>query len=125
MHSDHGANFTSWGFSENLRTWDITPSLGSVGDCFDNAAMESFWGRMQTELMDPRKTWRTVVELITAMDARGGYSQWQTPAQLRRLYEPRPIRSTLERPQQPALIHIRTEENAGTLSPSATAILEQ
>lgn len=31
--------------------------------------MESFWGRMQTELLDTRKTWRTVIELITAMDA--------------------------------------------------------
>ncbi|MGP5073493.1 DDE-type integrase/transposase/recombinase [Arthrobacter rhombi] len=25
MHSDHGSNFTSWGFTENLRTWDLTP----------------------------------------------------------------------------------------------------
>lgn len=31
--------------------------------------MESFWGRVQTELLDTRKAWRTVVELITAMDA--------------------------------------------------------
>ncbi|MBG6185512.1 transposase InsO family protein [Arthrobacter sp. CAN_A214] len=68
MHSDHGANFTSWGFSENLRTWDLTASLGSAGDCYDNAAMESFWSSMQTELLNTRKTWRTVVELVTAMD---------------------------------------------------------
>lgn len=68
MHSDHGSNFTSWGFSENLRSWDLTPSLGSVGDCYDNAAMESFWGRMQTELLNTRRTWATVIELVTAMD---------------------------------------------------------
>jgi putative transposase len=90
MHSDHGANFTSWGFSENLRTWDLTPSLGSVGDCYDNAAMESFWGRMQTELLNTRKTWKTVVELITAMDAwldfyngkrRHSYTGYMSPDQ--------------------------------------------
>ncbi|RNL49460.1 IS3 family transposase [Arthrobacter oryzae] len=68
MHSDHGANFTSWGFSENLRQWELTASLGSVGDCFDNAAMETFWGRMQTELLDRKRTWQTVIELVTAMN---------------------------------------------------------
>ena len=69
MHSDHGANFTSWGFSENLRTWDVTPSLGTVRDSFNDAAMESLLGRVQTELLDTRKTWKTVVELITIMEA--------------------------------------------------------
>ncbi|GAA1346771.1 integrase core domain-containing protein [Arthrobacter roseus] len=31
--------------------------------------MESFWGRMQTEPLNSRKTWQTVIELITAMNA--------------------------------------------------------
>jgi transposase InsO family protein len=39
--------------------------MGSVGDCFDNAMMESFWSRMQVELLD-RKRWNTRVELATA-----------------------------------------------------------
>jgi putative transposase len=26
--------------------------MGSIGDCFDNAVIESFWGRMQTELLN-------------------------------------------------------------------------
>lgn len=40
--------------------------MGSVGDCFDNAVIESFWGRMQTELLN-RRRWRTRVELANAM----------------------------------------------------------
>jgi len=40
--------------------------MGSVGDCFDNAVIESFWGRMQTELLN-RRRWRTRVELPNAM----------------------------------------------------------
>ena len=40
--------------------------MGTVGDCFDNAPMESFWGSMQIELLN-RKRWTTYVELATAM----------------------------------------------------------
>jgi putative transposase len=41
-------------------------SMGTVGDCYDNAPMESFWGSMQIELLN-RKSWKTVVELSAAM----------------------------------------------------------
>ena len=44
----------------------LVPSMGSVGDCFDNAVIESFWSRMQVELLD-RKRWRTRVELANAI----------------------------------------------------------
>ena len=40
--------------------------MGTVGDCYDNAPMESFWGSMQIELLN-RKKWMTYVELATAM----------------------------------------------------------
>ncbi|MGY1901282.1 MULTISPECIES: IS3 family transposase [Nocardia] len=66
VHADHGTQFTSWSFGENLRRHRILPSFGTVGDCFDNAAMESFWGRMQTELLNTRK-WSTTLELTIAM----------------------------------------------------------
>ena len=36
--------------------------MGSVGDCYDNAMIESFWRRMQVEVLD-RKRWKTRVEL--------------------------------------------------------------
>jgi transposase InsO family protein len=66
LHADHGSQFTSWAFGENLRRWDLRASFGTVGDCFDNAVMESFWGRLQTELLDTRK-WATTLELTIAM----------------------------------------------------------
>ena len=40
--------------------------MGTVGDCFDNATMESFWARMQVELLD-RRRWRTRIELANAI----------------------------------------------------------
>ena len=40
--------------------------MGSVGDCYDNAPMESFWSRVQVELLD-RKRWNTRIELATAL----------------------------------------------------------
>ncbi|MGH3645474.1 MAG: IS3 family transposase [Mycobacterium sp.] len=66
MHSDRGVQFSSWAFSHNLSQAGISPSMGAVGSAFDNALMESFWGRMQVELLDRRK-WKTRIELATAI----------------------------------------------------------
>jgi transposase InsO family protein len=66
IHSDHGAQFTSWGFTENVRRYGLMGSMGTVGDCYDNAPMESFWGSMQIELLN-RQKWRTKIELAIAM----------------------------------------------------------
>ena len=40
--------------------------MGAVGSAYDNALMESFWGRMQVELLD-RRRWKTRIELATAI----------------------------------------------------------
>ena len=40
--------------------------MGSIGDCYDNAMIELFWGRMQTELLN-RQRWRTRLELANAI----------------------------------------------------------
>jgi putative transposase len=66
IHSDHGVQFTSWTFTERARASGLLPSMGSIGDCFDNAMIESFWGRMQTELLN-RRRWRTRLELANAI----------------------------------------------------------
>ena len=58
VHADHGVQFTSWSFTEQVRSAGLMPSFGSVGDAFDNAMMESFWSSMQNELLD-RKHWKT------------------------------------------------------------------
>jgi putative transposase len=66
IHSDHGSQFTSWAFSELIGTKGLIGSMGTVGDCYDNAPMESFWGTMQIELLN-RKKWRTKIELSIAI----------------------------------------------------------
>ena len=58
--------FTSWAFTRRAPDSGLVPSVGSIGDCYDNAVIESFWGRMQTELLN-RKRWKTRIELANAM----------------------------------------------------------
>lgn len=66
LHSDHGSQFTSWAFGQRLRNAGLLASMGTVGDCYDNAMMESFWGTMQLELLDS-KPWQTREELANAV----------------------------------------------------------
>ena len=66
IHSDHGSQYTAWSFTENVRQLGLLSSMGTVGDCYDNAPMESFWGSMQIELLN-RQRWTTRVELSAAM----------------------------------------------------------
>ncbi|MGY5309261.1 IS3 family transposase [Nocardia gipuzkoensis] len=66
IHSDHGVQFTSWAFTDRARKSGLVPSMGSIGDCYDNAVIESFWGRMQTELLN-RQRWKTRIELANAI----------------------------------------------------------
>lgn len=40
--------------------------MGSIGDCYDDAVIESPWGRMQTELLN-RQRWKTRIELANAI----------------------------------------------------------
>lgn len=66
IHSDRGTQLTSWAYSERVRHAGIAPSMGAVGTAADNAMMESFWGRMQVELLD-RRRWKTRIELASAI----------------------------------------------------------
>ena len=66
IHSDHGTQYTSWAFTQRARESGLIPSMGSIGDCFDNAVIESFWGRVQTELLN-RQRWKTRIELANAI----------------------------------------------------------
>ena len=66
IHSDQGVQFASWAFTDRAKASGLVPSMGSVGDCYDNSMIESFWSRMQVELLD-RKRWKTRVELANAI----------------------------------------------------------
>jgi transposase InsO family protein len=58
--------YTSWTFTTRAKNAGLLPSLGTVGDPYENAVVESFWGRMQVELLN-RKRWNTRVELANAI----------------------------------------------------------
>jgi len=51
-HSDHGTQYTSIEFGRRCREAGVRPSMGSVGDCFDNALCESFFATLECELLD-------------------------------------------------------------------------
>ncbi|MBB5825796.1 DDE-type integrase/transposase/recombinase [Micromonospora carbonacea] len=57
-HSDRGSNYTSFRFAQRLADNGILPSMGSVGDSYGNALMESFWSTLKIELVH-RNSWRT------------------------------------------------------------------
>lgn len=51
LHSDRGSQFISDSYQELLRTYGITCSMSRKENCWDNAAMESFFGTLQQELL--------------------------------------------------------------------------
>ena len=57
-HSDQGCQYTSIEFGKRCREAGVHPSMGSVGDCYDNAMCESFFATLECELID-RSTFRT------------------------------------------------------------------
>ena len=66
-HSDAGSQYTAVRYTDRLADAGIRPSVGSVGDSYDNALAETTVGLYKTELIEPRKPWRGArqVELAT------------------------------------------------------------
>ena len=62
-HSDQGCQYTALEFGRRCRDAHVRPSMGSVGDCYDNALCESFFATLECELLDR-------VTLHTPADAR-------------------------------------------------------
>jgi putative transposase len=65
-HSDRGCQYTSAEFRQNLKLHGITASMSRKANCYDNAAMESFWATLKTEcfattIPDTRAQARTMV----------------------------------------------------------------
>ena len=54
-HSDQGTQYTSIAFGLRCKAAGVRPSMGSVGDCYDNAMCESFFATLECELLDRRR----------------------------------------------------------------------
>ncbi len=66
VHSDRGAQYTSWVFGHRLRAAGLLGSMGRVASSVDNTMIESFWSTMQRELLDTR-TWHSPDQLASAI----------------------------------------------------------
>jgi len=54
-HSDRGCQYTSYAFGKRCREAGVMPSMGSVGDAYDNAMAESFFASLERELLNRRR----------------------------------------------------------------------
>ena len=65
-HSDQGCQYTSVAFGKRCREAGVRPSMGSVGDAYDNAMCESFFATLECELLD-RQRFRTQADARLAV----------------------------------------------------------
>lgn len=65
-HSDQGSQYTSIEFGKRCKAMGVQPSMGSIGDAYDNAMAESFFASLECELID-RRTWKTKAEARLAV----------------------------------------------------------
>ena len=65
LHSDRGSTYSSSEYQELISSSDMLSSMSRKGDCWDNAPMESFWGKMKLEFVD--RTYDTLDEARSAV----------------------------------------------------------
>lgn len=66
-HSDQGSQYVSLAFGQQARDAGIAVSMGSKGDCFDNAVAESFFATLKKELVYREGPWPTRAALTSAI----------------------------------------------------------
>jgi len=77
--SDQGSQDTALSFGKRCREAGVRPSMGSIGDCYDNALCESFFASLECELLD-RTTFRTKHD--ARMDVFSFIENWYNPHRL-------------------------------------------
>lgn len=122
-HSDQGSQYTSIAFGKRCEAARVRPSMGSVGDCYDNAMAESFFATLECELID-RSTWRTHDEARRALfefiegfyNPRRRHSRidYLSPMNYERQYE-------LHEKSQSAQVELLTREHPSRLPDRPTA----
>jgi putative transposase len=105
-HSDQGSQYTSIAFGDRCREMRVRPSMGSVGDCYDNALCESFFATLECELIDRTRFPTQAEARLAVFDyIEGWYNphrrhssiDYHSPIEFERRY------LTLPRPQSPDL----------------------
>jgi putative transposase len=109
-HSDAGSQYTSLAFTDRLAATGAVPSIGTVGDAYDNALAESTIGLYKTELIDRQGPWHNATQVEAATM---GYVHWYNherphtasadipPADFEALYPATQARLTQADPTQP------------------------
>lgn len=72
-HSDQGSQYTSIAFGRCCKRAGVRPSMGSVGDCLDNALCESFFATLECELID-RTTFHADAKMAIFAFIEGWYN---------------------------------------------------
>ena len=78
-HSDQGSQYTSVAFGKRCEQMKVCPSMGSVGDAYDNAMAESFFATLECELID-RRSWPTKAQ--ARLDIFSWIESWYNPQRL-------------------------------------------
>jgi putative transposase len=76
-HSDQGCQYTSIAFGSRCREAGVRPSMGSIGDCFDNALCESFFATLECELLERHRFPTQVEARIAVFDFIEGFYNTQ------------------------------------------------
>ena len=66
-HSDQGSQYTSKAFKDRCKKATVRASMGSVGDCYDNAMAESFFVTLECDLLNIVPTFKSCAEADSAV----------------------------------------------------------
>jgi transposase InsO family protein len=75
-HSDQGCQYTSIAFGQRCREAGVQPSMGSVGDAYDNALCESFFATLECELLDRQRFASHAVARLAVFEYLEGWSRY-------------------------------------------------
>jgi putative transposase len=94
-HSDHGSQYLSIRYTERLAETGVTPSVGTIGDGYDNALAETINGFFKAEVIYREGPWKRLEAVeCTTLDL-GRLVQHRATARTDRLYSPGRVRTAI------------------------------
>ena len=108
-HSDQGSQYTSVAFGKRCNLAGVRPSLGSVGDCYDNALCERFFASLECELLDRRRITTKYEARLALFEYIAGFYNTRrrhsslgehSPANFERRFKNLPESQTVNRPRK-------------------------